>query len=158
MRVALALTAVLATSGTLPKAGVLVPGRSLAGIGLGETPAQVRATLGTFYGACNGCARPTWYFTYGRWQQSGLAVELVGHRVSGVFTVWNPAGWKTRAGLQLGAVEAQVTELAKPRFTIACADYTAYANDSGGTRTVYYVFEGKLWGFGLFRSGSDPCR
>jgi hypothetical protein len=158
MRVALALAALLTTGGSLPRAGVLVPGRSLAGIRLGETPAQVRATLGAFYGECSGCVRPTWYFTYGRWQQSGLAVELVGHRVSGVFTVWDPAGWRARSGLQLGAIEAQVTQLAKPKFTIACPNYTAYASDSGGTRTVYYVFAGKLWGFGLFESGSDPCR
>lgn len=158
MRLALALTAVLATGGSLPKAGVLVPGRSLAGIRIGESPAQVRATLGSFYGVCRECPLPTWYFTYGRWQQSGLAVELVGHRVSAVYTVWNPAGWRSRSGLQLGAVEAQVTQVAKPRFTIACPNYTAYANDTGGTRTVYYVFDGKLWGFGLFTHGSDPCR
>ena len=51
-----------------------------------------------------------------------------------------------------------LTQLAKPRFTIACPGYTAYANDSGGARTVYYVYDGKLWGFGLFTHGSDPCK
>ena len=158
MRLALALTAVLATGGSLPKAGLLVPARSLAGIRLGESPAQVRAALGPFYGVCKACALPTWYFTYGRFQQSGLAVELVGHRVSGVYTVWNPADWHTPSGLRLGAVEAQVTQLAKPRLTIACPGYTAYADDSGAARTVYYVFDGKLWGFGLFTHGSDPCK
>jgi hypothetical protein len=149
---------VIATGGTLPKAGVLVPGRSLAGVAVGETTAQLRATLGTFYGVCDGCAHTTWYFTPGRWQQSGLAVELTGGRVSGLYTVWNPAGWRARSGLEIGAVEAQVTQLAKPRLTIACPDYTAYATDTGAARTVYYVFDGKLWGFGLFARGSDPCR
>ena len=152
------LAAALATGGALPKAGVLVPGRSLGGVTLGEPAAKVTSTLGRFYGVCDGCARTTWYFTYGRWQQSGLAVELVAGRVTGVYTVWNPPGWRTRSGLQLGAVEAQVTQLAKAPLTIVCSSYSTHVRDAGRTRTVYYVVDGKLWGFGLFARGSDPCR
>jgi hypothetical protein len=158
MRLALALAAVVATGGALPKAGVLVPGRSLGGIALGEPASKVTATVGTFYGLCDGCARTTWYFTYGRWQQSGLAVEFAQGRVTGLYTIWNPPGWRTRSGLQLGAVEAQVTQLVKPSLTITCAGYSAFVRDARTTRTVYYVVDGKLWGFGLFARGSDPCR
>ncbi len=158
MRLALALAAVLSTGGTLPKAGVLVPGRSLGGVSLGVPAAKVVSTLGTFYGVCDGCSRTTWYFTYGRWQQSGLAVELASGRVTGLYTVWNPPGWRTRSGLQLGAVEAQVTQLAKAPLTVVCSNASALVRDVARSRTVYYILDGKLWGFGLFARGSDPCR
>jgi hypothetical protein len=48
----------------LPPAATFVPGRSLAGIRLGERAAEVRAQLGRDYGLCRGCATTTWYFTY----------------------------------------------------------------------------------------------
>ena len=54
MRRSLVATTVLAlafaapAAAGLPKAGALVPGRSLGGIRLGESPQAVRAALGTF--------------------------------------------------------------------------------------------------------------
>ena len=158
MRTALALAATVAATGSLPHNGVLVPERSLGGVQLAETTAEVRAQLGTFYGACDGCARPTWYFTYKQFTHDGLAVELQGGRVSAVYTVWRPHGWRTRAGLQLGAVEAQVTKLASPVTPVQCPSYTALVHDEHGVRTVYYILDGKLWGFGLMRTQASPCR
>jgi len=158
MRVALALLTVVASTGTLPKSGALDPGRSLGGVRLGETAAATRAALGTFYGVCDGCARTTWYFTYGKWTRSGLAVELTRGRVSAVYTVWSPPGWHTRNGVQLGAPEAQFFSLAGPFLPVSCPGYQALAHDAHGTRTAYYVLDGKLWGFGLMRAGASPCR
>lgn len=158
MGIALALAATVAATGALPHNGVLVPGRSLGGVQLGETTAQVRSQLGTFYGACDGCARPTWYFTYTQFTHAGLAVELQGGRVSAVYTVWRPRGWRTPGGLQLGAVEAQVTKLASPVTPLQCPAYTALVHDEHGVRTVYYILDGKLWGFGLMHTRASPCR
>ncbi len=158
MRTALALAATVVATGSLPHNGVLVPGRSLGGIQLAETTAQVRSQLGTFYGACDGCTQPTWYFTYKEFTHAGLAVELQRGRVSAVYTVWRPQGWRTRAGLQLGAVEAQVTKLASPVTPLQCPAYTALVHDEHGVRTVYYILDGRLWGFGLMHSGASPCR
>ena len=59
-----ALVLAASAAAGLPKAGTLVPGRSLGGVRLGESLHAVRASLGTFYGACRGCPRQTWYFTY----------------------------------------------------------------------------------------------
>src|SRR5438270_12750463 len=116
----LALAAVVAsTTGSLPKAGLLVPGRSLGGVTLGEPAAKVRATLGRFYGVCETCRRTTWYFTYAKWERDGVAVELKRDRVTAVYTVWRPPGWRAAAGLELGAVEAQVTKLGGPAVPIA---------------------------------------
>lgn len=134
-----------------------MPGHSLGGIQLGETSAAVRSALGP-HGVCDGCSPRTWYFTYRAFTQPGLAVELTAGRVSAVYTIWQPAGWHTTGGLRLGADEGQVTSIAHSVSPVQCPSYTALVRDSGGTRTVYYVVDGKLWGFGLMMTGTSPCR
>jgi hypothetical protein len=42
--------------------------------------------------------------------------------------------------------------------TITCSGYNALVRDTALARTVYYIFAGRLWGFGLFRHGASPCR
>jgi len=158
MRLALALAAVVASTGTLPKAGALVPARSLGGVRLGETAAQTRSALGSNFGVCQGCTRTTWYFTYAKFTRSGLAVELTRGRVSAVYTLWSPSGWHAPRGLQLGAPQAQAAALEGPVVPFACPGYTALVRDARGVRTAYYVVDGKLWGFGLMRAAADPCR
>ena len=153
---ALALAAPAAAS--LPKAGVLVPGRSLGGIRLGESARAVRNALGTFYGACVDCQRRTWYFTYAPFDKHGLAVELTGGKVSGVYTLWRPAGWHATHELGFGSSVLAVHRLTRAAHTVTCGDYEALVRDSGRARTAYYVVAGRLWGFGLFRRGASPCR
>lgn len=142
----------------LPKHGSLLPGRSLAGIRLGEKRAAVRAELGTFYGVCRNCATLTWYFTYRPFDRHGLAVEFTRGRVSAVYTLWQPQGWHGLRGLRLGARPLAVHKRAGPLQTIVCPGYDALVADSDAVRTVYYVYGGKLWGFGLFPRGAKPCR
>jgi hypothetical protein len=154
--IALAL-AVPAAAG-LPRAGVLVPGRSLGGIRLGESPGAVRAALGTFYGICRGCAQRTWYFTYAPFDKHGLAVEFTRGNVSGVYTLWRPAGWHAPHKLGFGSSPLAVHKLTGASRTVTCRDYDALVRDSAQARTAYYLFNGRLWGFGLFRRGASPCR
>jgi hypothetical protein len=142
----------------LPKRGALVPGRSLGGIRLGESPRAVRAALGTFYGRCRGCPRRTWYFTYASFDKHGLAVEFTGGQASGVYTLWRPAGWHGPHKLGFGTSVLAVHKLTGAAHTVTCADYGALVRDSARARTAYYLFDGRLWGFGLFRRGADPCR
>jgi len=157
--VCVAALALAANAGAaLPRPGTFVPGASLGGIRLGETAAQVKAALGTGYGICKGCATTTWYYTYRRFEQRGLGVELAGGRVSAVYTLWRPAGWKGPRGLTLGAVEAQVTLLGGTTVPVACNGYIARVRDDPRARTVYYVVQGALWGFGLMPRYADPCR
>ncbi len=153
-----ALAAAGPAAAALPRAGTLVPGRSLGGVRLGEPAAQVERTLGRAYGLCRGCPHRTWYFTYRRFDAHGLAVELRQGRVSAVYTVWQPAGWHGPKGLHLGAYAAQVTAVTGPLLSVGCAGYTVLAEDSGGVRTAYYVLNERLWGFGLLRRGASPCR
>jgi hypothetical protein len=142
----------------LPKAGTLVPGRSLGGIRIGDSQRAVRAALGTFYGPCRGCAHRTWYFTYHRFAKQGLAVELTAGRVSGLYTLWRPKGWHAPHRLGFGSTALAVHTLVGSTTTVVCRRYEALVHDSGRTRTAYYLFNGRLWGFGLFRRGASPCR
>ena len=153
---ALALAAPAAAS--LPKAGVLVPGRSLGGIRLGESPSAIRTELGHSYGKCRGCARTTWYFTYQPFTQTGLAVEFDRGRVSGIYTVWRPQGWYAPHSLRFGATPLTVHDRVGTLRTIPCEGYTALVRDTFGARTAYFLYAGRLWGFGLFRRGATPCR
>ena len=110
----------------------------------------MRALLGRDYGLCHGCATTTWYFTYRRFDDKGLAVEVTRGRVSAVYTLWQPPGWRDTHGVVLGAPQAQVPS----GIPIACSGYEAFVR---GT-SVYYVVNGNLWGFGLIRRGRSPCR
>jgi hypothetical protein len=145
-------------SATLPPVGRLVPGTSLGGVRLGETQAQVRTSLGRSYGICRGCARTTWYFTYRAFERIGLAVEFTARRVSAVYTLWQPPGWRSRDGVQLGAVEGEVTSAAGALVPVACTGYSALVRDTRGARTAYYIVDGRLWGFGLLGLRQSPCR
>lgn len=142
----------------LPRAGKLVPGRSLGGVRLGEPARAVRAALGTFYGACRGCSRQTWYFTYRPFEQRGLAVEFTGGGVSAIYTLWRPSGWSAPRGLRFGASPLDVHRLGRTTRTVTCRGYEALVRDAAHVSTAYYLFDGGLWGFGLFRRGADPCR
>ncbi|HZD87359.1 MAG TPA: hypothetical protein VE088_05085 [Gaiellaceae bacterium] len=142
----------------LPRHGVLVPGRSLGGVRLGETPRAVRAALGSFYGVCRGCRSRTWFFTVRPFDEHGIAVEFARGRVSGLYTLWRPAGWHDTHGLALGAPAEAVQSRKPPLLTIACPGYTALVVDARQARTAYYLFDGRLWGFGLFGRRADPCR
>ncbi len=142
----------------LPRAGALVPGRSLGGVRLGEPSQAVRAALGNFYGRCRGCRRATWYFTYRPFGRQGLAVEFEGGRVSGVYTLWRPAGWHAPDQLRFGSSPLAVHTLTHATRTVACDGYEALVHDTAEARTAYYLYAGRLWGFGLFRRGAAPCR
>ncbi len=99
----------------------------------------------------------TWYFTYKRFDQHGLAVELTRGRVSAVYTLWQPRGWHAANGLRLGVAEGQLDERRRgPLVPVVCSGYDARVADSATVRSVYYVAQGKLWGFGLLRAARGP--
>lgn len=159
--IASAVTALVlagSAAAALPKAGALVPGRSLGGIRLGEPPSAVRAELGRSYGSCRGCTRTTWYFTYQPFTQVGLAVEFDRSGVSGVYTLWRPPGWYAPHDLRFGATPLTVHDRVGTLRTVPCQGYIALVRDTFQARTAYFLYAGRLWGFGLFRRGATPCR
>lgn len=155
--IALCLSSTAAAA--LPEPGTLVPGRTLAGIRIGEPATGVRATLGHRYGLCQGCSVTTWYFNYRPFDEHGLGVEFRRGRVSAIYTLWQPPGWHAQSGLPLGAVQAQVTQVAGTLIPVQCTGgYEALVTDTHAVRTAYYIVDGKLWGFGLVPALESPCR
>ncbi len=154
--VALALTAPVAAAP--PRQGELVPGRSLGGLRLGATAAQVTTAWGTRYGVCRSCATTTWYFNYRPFEPQGAGAELRDGRVTALFTLWQPSGWRTREGLRLGDQESRVTTLYGSLPRVRCSGYDALVLRRGPARTVFYVRRDEVWGFGLLAARVPACR
>ena len=149
---------VLAAALALPQPGVLVPGRSLGGIELGATQADVRATWGSRFGRCRSCALPTWYFTYRSFTQQGAAVEFRNGRVVSVYTVWQPRGWRTREGLRLGDRAARITAIYGALRRRECGDYYVLTMRARNVVTAFAVVDDRLWAFSLSRPARPVCR
>lgn len=142
---------------TLPQHGVLVRGKSLGGVRLGMTPAQVLATWGTRHGVCRGCPDRTWYFTYAKFTPRGAGVAFRRGRAVAVFTVWSPAGWRTTRGLTIGDAEARATGLYGPLLRVHCGTYDALVAQDHGVQSAIYLYGGKVWGFGLSSPSAPVC-
>lgn len=141
-----------------PDAGVLVPGRSLGGVRLGWTLRQVEGAWGTEHGRCRSCSATTVYFNRVPFRPEGAGVTLRRGRVVTIFTLWAPRAWHTDRGLYVGEPEHRV----RATYTIArrarCAGYEGLELQVGPARTVVYVVDGKVWGFGLSRLTEPVCR
>jgi hypothetical protein len=166
VRFALAIAAAVALSLPLaapaaaapPNAGVVVPGRSLGGVELGMSKAEVERRWGRAYGVCGGCPTETWYFNYFAFQPRGAGVELREGRVAAVFTIYQPPGWRTTRGLVLGDSVARVTSVYGALVRRECGTYAVLVMPGRRVTTAFYVLEDQLWAFGLFRPGAPLCR
>jgi hypothetical protein len=141
-----------------PKQGVLVPGRSLGGLALGATQRQVRAAWGSSFGRCRDCLRPTWYYTYRRFQPQGAGVQFRRGRVEAIFTLWSPKGWRTTRGLKVGDGVSRVTDLYGPLARMQCAGYYALVVPTPGGVNAIYIGGESVFGFGLLSFRTPICR
>jgi hypothetical protein len=160
LAVVIALAAVLAAPAVAapPGAGVLVPGRSLGGVALGETKTSVEAKWGRAYGVCRGCAHEIWFFNYYAFQPKGAGVEWRDDRVAAVFTLYQPLGWRTTKGLELDDHESRIRGTHGPLPRTECPGYTVYSLRGRSAVTAFYVLRDRLWAFGLARPGVPLCR
>ena len=142
---------------TLPQQAVVAPGEAFGGLRLGATRAQVEAAWGGDHGRCQGCPRPTWYFTYRHFEPEGAGVAFGNGRAVAFFTIWSPGGWRTTKGLRVGDAEARIGRLYGTLPRTDCGRYSALVLRREGTDTQFYVYRGKVWGFGLSRAGAPPC-
>ena len=140
-----------------PDAGVFVPGRALGGVRLGSSLDDVTAAWGRPYGRCRGCAPETLYFNRFAFRPEGAGVELRRGRVVAVFTLWAPVGWRTAQGLAIGEPELRLRSTYAPLQRTECRGYDAFALPGSGPRSVVYVVEGDVWGFGLLARGHSVC-
>ena len=141
----------------LPPHATVVPGRSFAGLRLGATGMEVKADWGTRYGVCRGCPRPTWFFVYRPFQPQGAAVSFRAGAAESFYTLRAPPGWHTDRGLRIGDPEGRVTVLYGVLPRAECGTYSALVLRRGTVDTEFYVYAGKVWGFGLSSAGALRC-
>lgn len=150
-------TALVALALSLPQQAVVVPGKSFAGLRLGATGAQVTAAWGPRYGRCRACTQPTWYFTYKKFEPQGVGVSFRNGAVEAYFTIWGPAGWHTDRGLRMGDPAARITELYGVLPRVECGTYVALVLRRGRTAMQIYLYNDRVWGFGLSSAGAAAC-
>jgi hypothetical protein len=145
----------------LPDQGVLVSGRSLAGIHLGDSMATVRALWGGHFTSCPG------HTTSGMWcylypppdDPVGAGVQFAGGKVVAVFTLGMTFGWRTTTGIKVGQMlndpGGAVSDGSK---WLSCAGYSAKATPNGnGAVTSILTLGLSVYGFALTRPSVSPC-
>ena len=121
------------------------------------TKRQVLAKWGERHGICRSCRRETWYFNYEPFTPEGTGVVFDRGRVVHVFTVWQPSGWRTPEGLELGDDVSEASRVYGSLDRRECTRYYALVQPGRGAQNVFYVFEGEIWGFGLTERNASPC-
>jgi hypothetical protein len=152
-----ALAAALPATGGAPAGKVFAPGKSVGGVELGMTGAQVEAAWGKRHGVCRDCSDPTWYFNEQPFQPQGTGAVFDRGRVVHAFTVWRPEGWSTPEGLALGAPAGEIGATYGELDERGCAGYSALVREDGAALSVFYAYEDEVWAFGLVTPGRSPC-
>ena len=152
-----ALVVVLPAAAEPPTGGTFTPGVTLAGVEPGVTRPEVLQAWGSRHGVCRDCEEPTWYFNEQPFQAEGMGVVFEADRVVHAFTVWQPEGWTTPEGLELGAPAGDIGATYGELAEIDCGDYLALVENGPGATSAYYVYEDEVWGFGLLERGRAPC-
>jgi hypothetical protein len=157
-----ALAIVAAVAGFLPAQGTFVPHESLAGVRLGDTPAQVRTAIGTRYTVCKTCDSPSWfYFTRAGFSggESGLGVSFRQGRVAAVYTLGYPRGWRTPKGLKVGQEERRLLKLYGGGMSITeCIGYMAHSRRGPGVVSTFFTMDAFVSGFALTLPSEPVCR
>jgi hypothetical protein len=150
-------TLVFPAAGAPPKGGEFTPGRELGGVKLGMTKQEVLAVWGKRHGVCRSCPRETWYFNYRPFEPEGAGVVFERGRVVHVFTVWQPSGWRTPQGLELGDPSFEASRVYGSLDRRQCTLYHAFVLPGRRAQSIFYVFEDQIWGFGLTEREASPC-
>jgi hypothetical protein len=154
---ALSLTLLVSTP-ALPAQGVLAPGRHLGGVELGDTPREVRARWGSRYTLCGVCRRTTWLYTYRAGNPAGAAVSFRSNRVSAVFTLGVPRGWRTSRGVALGDPAEKVLRVYGALPWSRCIGYGAVSIRRPGVVSSIYTFGESVYGFALTLPSEPVCQ
>jgi hypothetical protein len=145
---------------SLPQKGVLIIGKSLAGVKLGYTQAKVKSLWGGNYKPCpkGFCTDPTWLYIYPRGEPLGAAVRFRNNKVIAVFTLGAVAGWRTEQGVTIADPASRVYDLyGRPKYT-KCIGFEALSISGRTVVTSFYLTSGVVYGFALTVPGLNPCQ
>ena len=143
----------------LPSRGVLEPGKSLAGVKLGDSMQRVKNLWGQNYKVCQGrhCPYPTWYYIYPKGDPVGASVRFRNGKVVTIFTLGATTGWHTSEGLAIGEQIDRVSELYGKIAWSNCIGYAAMSMRTGEAVTSIYSYGQSVYGFALSRPNEPVC-
>jgi hypothetical protein len=141
----------------LPARGVLLPGKSLAGVRLGDTMARVKQLWGSNYKTCAKCSYPTWYFIYPKGEPLGASVRFRKGKVVTIFTLGATTGWRTSEGLIIGEQLERVNQLYGKLIWSQCIGYSALSMRTPTAVTSIYATGEAVYGFALSRPSEPVC-
>ncbi len=142
----------------LPQRGVLVSGKSLAGVQLGDSMAKVKSLWGGRFTRCGTCKPAMWFYWYPPpADPQGAGVQFAKGRVVAVFTLGSPAGWRTETGIRVGQILNNPTESGS--HWLSCAGYSAKSTETTPNAVTSILTQGAaVYGFALTRPSVSPCR
>jgi hypothetical protein len=143
----------------LPAQGVLTPGKSLAGVKLGDSMQRVRNIWGKNYKVCRGkqCPYPTWYYIYPKGEPLGASVRFRNGKVVTIFTLGSPTGWRTSEGLLIGEQIDRIAALYGKLTWSVCIGYGAMSMRTSQAVTSIYTTGEAVYGFALSRPSEPVC-
>jgi hypothetical protein len=153
---ALSGKAATARPAALPRNGVLVHGRSLAGVRLGDTATTVRSRWGNDFTVCKGCKTRTWLYLYASGDPVGAGVKFREGKVTAIFTLGMTLGWKSTDGLRVGEL-IDSNNPNDPGSWKTCAGYSARSVPSGDSVTSILTVGYAVYGFALTRPTETVC-
>jgi hypothetical protein len=153
-------TAQQRSMGALPTRGVLVVGKSLAGVPLGATQTMVTKRWGSRYVNClkTPCDDQTWMYFYPSGEPVGAAVRFRKNKAVAVFTLGAVPGWKSMEGIKIADPASKVYDFyGNPKYT-KCIGYEALSLTRGTVTTSFYLTSGVVYGFAITAAGVPVCQ
>ena len=162
-------------AGIIPQHGIFVVGKTLAGVGLGMTQAQVKVHWGSGYTLCSAkplctVTSPVWLYEYQTGEPLGVAVRFNREgKTDAVFTlgavgvnslsVGGGGGWKTAEGLHItDPINDIYSFYAAATIDTNCSFYSAISMRQGGVTSSFYTSSGTIYGFALTAPGVSICQ
>jgi hypothetical protein len=148
------------TTGALPTRGVLIVGKSLAGLTLGATQATVKKRWGSRYVNCTKapCDDPTWLYFYPSGEPVGAGVRFRNNKAVAIFTLGATPGWKSTEGIKVADPISNLYDLyGTPKYT-KFIGYEAYSLTRNGVTTSFYSTSGVIYGFAITAPGVTVCQ
>ena len=145
-----------AQTGIFPVNGILVRGKSLGGVWLGESASAVRARWGSDYTILPN-QPTTWLYWSPTGAPFGAAVSFRHRVVTAVFTIGAIEGWHTSDGLRPGQLLSRFNDPGPSTTQVACIGYGAVSTRSGSAVTSILMTGQSVYGFALTRPFEPVC-
>jgi hypothetical protein len=142
-----------------PTRGKVVPGKTIGGIAIGMTEAEVQTIWGRNHvlGPGTRGSQTVWLYEYRGAEPLGAAVKFVNDKVVAVFTLGSPAGWGL-TGAMMGDPVSNVYNLFGSTGQANCIGYAALTVRIGSSTTSFYSASGVIYGYALTAPSQPACQ